>query len=132
MNSIGKTVAVTGAPFHLMFELNNIFNFDKIYGTTFEVKDYIYTGKIKKDRSIASEKRKVIKNYISKNNINLKKSFAFGDTEQDIPLLESVSNPFPLNPNKELIKKSKIKGWSYINKDLITKINNRLKKLGIN
>ena len=125
MNSLGKTIAVTGSPYHLAHGLNNLFNFNKVAGTTYELKDNVFTGKVKKDMSIAIKKKKFIKDYIKTHSFNLKKSFAFGDTEHDIPLFESVSNPIYLNPNKELkeyMSKKKIPACynvlDYINKKI--------------
>ena len=42
------------------------------------------------------------------------KFIGFGDTEQDIPILESVKVPVAINPNKELESAATEKGWKIL------------------
>jgi len=48
-------------------------------------------------------------------------TYAVGDTEGDIPMLELVDNPICFNPNKVLFDQAKRMGWSVIveRKDVI-------------
>ena len=50
-------------------------------------------------------KLKAIKELQEKYDIDLSKSFAYGDTTGDFTMFESVGNPYAINPTRELIKK---------------------------
>ena len=74
---------------------------------------------------ISAEKRKVIDGLLKEYDVDLAHSFAFGDTEQDLPLLSAVGNPVPLNPNELLRNHSEMKGWP-IPKDVVREVRERL------
>ena len=46
--------------------------------------------------------------------INLKTSFAFGDSIQDVPLLETVGNAYVRGDNRELRQLAQQRGWYVI------------------
>ena len=50
-------------------------------------------------------KLKAIKEFESKYNIDLSKSYAYGDTSGDITMFKSVGIPYAINPTKELLTK---------------------------
>jgi HAD superfamily hydrolase (TIGR01490 family) len=115
------TIAVSGAPIEVVSNLKSM-AFKKIYGTEIHIRNGIYTGKVKRNLIISEEKRKLLASLIKKYKIDLKKSFAFGDTEQDLPMLSRVGNPIPLNPNPLLRKHAVKRGW-YIPKDVMIEVN---------
>lgn len=104
------TIAVSGSPIEAVSVLKNM-GFGKIYGTEMTVREGIYTGKVKRNLIIAEEKRKLVTSIIKKYGIDMKESFAFGDTEQDLPMLRRVGNPVPLNPSPLLREYALKEGW---------------------
>ena len=52
-------------------------------------------------------KQEAIENFIKKYNIDLAKSYAYGDTNGDFSMLSLVGNPRAINPSKELITRIK-------------------------
>ena len=52
-------------------------------------------------------KQEAIENFIKKYNIDLTKSYAYGDTNGDFSMLSLVGNPRAINPSKELITRIK-------------------------
>ena len=68
---------------------------------------------------------------MKKHNINLIRSFAFGDTEQDLAFLLKVGNPIAVNPNQGLLRIAKEKGWTICQseKKIIKKIKSRLDRI---
>ena len=52
-------------------------------------------------------KQEAIENFIKKYNIDLSKSYAYGDTNGDFSMLSLVGNPRAINPSKELITRIK-------------------------
>ena len=71
------------------------------------------------------EKKELLDSIIRKYKIDLKDSFAFGDTEQDLPMLSRVGNPVPLNPTPLLCKLALERGW-HIPKNILKEVKDLL------
>lgn len=52
-------------------------------------------------------KLKAITKFCEKYNIDLQKSYAYGDTNGDFSMLSLVGNPRAINPSKELLERIK-------------------------
>ena len=48
-------------------------------------------------------KKKNIKKLVKKYNIDLNKSYSYGDTSGDISMLRLIGNPVAINPTRELV-----------------------------
>jgi len=115
-------LAISGSPTYIVSKFAKVAGFQHFFGTEYEVKKGIYTGKVTNLDS-ARDKEKVLMEFLRKKNIkaDLKKSFAVGDTESDIQVLELVGRPVAFNPNRELGDHARKKGWQVIveRKDII-------------
>jgi phosphoserine phosphatase len=49
-------------------------------------------------------KQKAIDKFVEKYNIDLKKSYAYGDTNGDLTMMKSVGHPITINPAKVFLK----------------------------
>lgn len=103
-------VAVSGSPIEVLFPLKPI-GFAKIFGTEMVIRRGTYAGKVARNLILAEEKKKVVEALTREYHVDYEHSFAFGDTEQDLPLLNAVGNPVPLNPNSALRAVAERKGW---------------------
>lgn len=86
--------------------VKEMFGLDGYLCTNFEVEGGVFTGGIL--NSLADGKHVVeslLSEYSNGNN------FAFGDSENDIGMLEKVQNPICINPTDELLKHAKEEGW---------------------
>jgi HAD superfamily hydrolase (TIGR01490 family) len=127
MKQYGMTIGISGAPIEVVSCLGEHFHFNFSYGTEVEAIKGFYSGVLKRNLVIQESKVTVMENVISENNINLKKSFGFGDTEQDISFLSKVGNPIALNPNQKLFSIAQQKKWIILHwKDDVI---NQVKKL---
>jgi HAD superfamily hydrolase (TIGR01490 family) len=111
MKNYGMIIGISGSPIEVVSYIGKIFNFDIIYGSEFEIKKGVYTGKIKQNMIIKETKEKVLKRIVKENKIDLSKSFGFGDTEEDLSILSKVGIPITLNPNSKLLKIAKQNNW---------------------
>jgi HAD superfamily hydrolase (TIGR01490 family) len=111
MKGYGITIGISGSPFEVVDHLRKILDFDIVYGTTVEIADGIYTGKIKQNMAIKETKETILEKLISENKIDLNKSFGFGDTIQDLSILSKVGNPVVLNPDQELLSIARKNNW---------------------
>jgi HAD superfamily hydrolase (TIGR01490 family) len=126
MKKYGMTIGISGSPIEVVSLVGKMFNFDLTYGSELEIKNGIYTGKMKRNMIIKEMKEVVLEKIIRQNKIDLNKSFGFGDTEQDMSILSKVKYPIALNPNKNLLKIVKSKGWMIFdsNNDIVKVLEN--------
>ncbi len=61
-----------------------------------------------------NNKSLVLKSIIEKHDLNLRGSIAVGDTSRDIDAFQMVSQPIAFNPNQELFKIAREKGWMVV------------------
>ena len=91
LKSQGYTIVfVTGSFLPLLRSLQQRLQVDDILCTTLECIDSVYTGELIGDPCIGDNKRKKVVKYALQNNIDLANSWAFGDDDSDLPMLESV------------------------------------------
>jgi len=113
---VDVTIAVSGSPIEVVEELEEL-GFDKIYGSIFENKSGIYTGRVIINLILGEEKAELVRRVAEELKVDLSKSLAFGDTDQDAPLLSLVGLPIAINPNRKLREICKSKGWRWLDKE---------------
>ena len=129
MNLQGKTVAVSGAPKEAFLPMARYLGIQETHLLEAEVTHGVYTGKTKVNMALDWEKTKVVKK-LALAGFNTSSSFAFGDSEHDIPLLSAVENPFAVSPNKALLVVAQNRNWSVVNADnIIPLVKKRLLEL---
>jgi HAD superfamily hydrolase (TIGR01490 family) len=128
MKSYGMTIGISGSPIEVVSLVGRMFNFDITYGSELEIKDEIYTGRMRQNMIIKETKEDVLEKIVKKNRIDLEKSFGFGDTEQDLAILSKVKHPVALNPNIKLLNIVKKNGWLFFNSNnnVAKELKNRL------
>jgi len=95
--------------------------FDKVYGTFYATgPSGKFTGDVE-DRDLIFNKAAVLQRAVRKEELTLVGSMAVGDTESDIPMLETVEQPIAFNPNQALYAHAKRRGWKVVveRKDVI-------------
>jgi HAD superfamily hydrolase (TIGR01490 family) len=80
-------------------------------GTKIETKDGVLTGKISGHALHGVYKRRAIKALAKERNISLKRSYAYSDSQNDLPMLTLVGNAVAVNPDKILAVHAKAAGW---------------------
>ena len=99
----GHTVAIISAA--TQYQVNPIardLNIEHVMCTFMEVKDGVFTGKIIEPACWGEGKAHAAKELAKKHKLDLKKSFFYTDSAEDLPLLEIVGNPRPMNPDTKL------------------------------
>lgn len=95
--------------------------FDKVYGFFFATgPSGNFTGEVE-DEDIIRNKSAILQRAIRKENLAFEGSIGVGDTESDIPLLESVETAIAFNPNSALYLHARRRGWKVVveRKDVI-------------
>jgi HAD superfamily hydrolase (TIGR01490 family) len=83
---------------------------DHVVATRMEVAEGKYTGKIR-FYAYAENKAKAINDLARKRGYDLANCYAYSDSVTDVTMLESVGHAFAVNPDKELRRIAKEKGW---------------------
>lgn len=98
-----KVIIISGSPSFLVEKMAKKYNVNDYKGTVYIIKDGKYNGE-KKPMWDSKSKNKAIEEYVKKYNIDLEKSFAYGDTTGDISMFKRVGNPVAINPAARLLE----------------------------
>ena len=117
-------LAISDSPKEIVQGFCEKLGFDKVYGRVHEVdKNNRFTDKIL-FLDLISDKAKILKRALKKENLTLADSIGVGDSESDIPFLKLVVRPICFNPNGKLYSKAKRAGWPVVveRKDVVYKM----------
>ena len=96
-------ITISGSPIELVKEMSIKYGFDDYIGTKYILNENnIYTGDIIPMWDSVSKKT-AIETFVSKYDIDLDQSYAYGDTSGDYTMLKSINYPTAINPTKELL-----------------------------
>lgn len=102
-------LAISGSQIELVEPFAKKYGFDGWVGQEWERGDEYFTGNIKKTHT---GKDKIIKKLLDEHNLTLKDSYAIGDSNGDVGMLELVDHPIAFNPTHELLEKALTNGWT--------------------
>ena len=106
-------ILVSGAPEIMIHHFKDFLKADIIESTLLEIKNGVYTGKIKK-LCYGSEKVRSIKSLIKSRKIDMKNSYFYSDSFSDMPMFQMVGNRIAVNPDFKLKSYAKNHGWRII------------------
>ena len=108
----GRPVYIcTAASSEIAEILATILSFDGAIGTVPEVVDGHYTGNILQPFTYREGKAEAMRTLAEREGISLADSYAYSDSESDLPMLRAVGHPVAVNPDKELSRIAKEEGW---------------------
>lgn len=100
-----KVITISGSPIELVKEMAIKHGFDDYRGAVYLIDDKdVYTGEVLPMWDSQSKKQ-AIEELVSQYDIELSKSYAYGDTAGDFSMFEIVKFPVCVNPTRELLKK---------------------------
>ena len=102
---------VTAAPQELGDVIAHELGLTGAIGTKVERKNGILTGKLVGRPIHGAEKRKAIRALAKDRNLSLKRSYAYSDSQNDLPMLTAVGHPVAVNPDKILTRYAKAADW---------------------
>jgi HAD superfamily hydrolase (TIGR01490 family) len=101
-------VSTSGA--EMVEPIGEMLGADHVIATRLEVDEGKYTGKIR-FYAYAENKAKAITDLARKRGYDLERSYAYSDSATDVPMLEAVGHAYAVNPDKELRKAARERGW---------------------
>lgn len=109
LNPTHDTYFVTAEPQFVAEEVTRINRATGYFSTIFDVEDGVFTGNVASSLAIKENKRNTLQQLLLTH--SGEQSFAFGDSDNDIGMLEGVVYPICINPNAELTRTATGKGW---------------------
>ena len=88
------------------------FGVDALIATEPEMRDGKYTGKVAGTPSFQHGKITRLETWMQEHNENLRDSWFYSDSHNDLPLLEQVSHPVAVDPDKKLRDIARLRGWT--------------------
>lgn len=114
----GRPAFIVTAASHEMAELMaHVLVFDGGIGTRSEIRDGVYTGRPDGPFTYRDGKAEAIRRVAAEQGIDLAESYAYSDSESDLPMLRAVGHPVAVNPDSELARVARAEGWRVIRFD---------------
>ncbi len=103
-------VIVSSSGSEVVEPIGEMLGADHIVATRMVVEDGRYTGGIE-FYAYGANKAQAATQLAAEHGYDLSKSYAYSDSETDVPLLEAVGHPFAVNPDKGLRRAAAERGW---------------------
>jgi HAD superfamily hydrolase (TIGR01490 family) len=92
----------------------DIFEINELIATNAEIQDHQYTGAVSGVPSYQEGKVQRLNDWLAKTGHNLKGSWFYSDSHNDLPLLQKVDHPVAVNPDSPLAEHAKLAGWQIL------------------
>jgi HAD superfamily hydrolase (TIGR01490 family) len=118
----GRRVFIVTAASHEMAELMaHVLVFDGGIGTRSEARDGVYTGRPEGPFTYREGKAQAIRERAAEEGIDLAESYAYSDSESDLPMLRVVGHPVAVNPDAALERVAREEGWRIMRFDKLAR-----------
>ena len=104
-------VLVTGSLDFIVQPIADSLDIDAVLAPQLREAGGQFTGELTTAPLIGEQKAEAIRVFAAQHEISLKDSYAYGDSQSDLPMLECVGNPVVVNPGKALRQKALDLGW---------------------
>jgi HAD superfamily hydrolase (TIGR01490 family) len=105
------TYIVTAASQELADVLARVLAMDGGIGMRSEVRDGVYTGRPAGPFTYREGKAQAIRELAARGGVDLAESYAYSDSESDLPMMRAVGHPVAVNPDRELERVAREEGW---------------------
>lgn len=118
---------VTAASQEMADLLARVLAFDGGLGSRSEIAAGRYTGRAAGPFNYREGKAVSMRELAQREGIDLSASYAYSDSESDLPMLRAVGHPIAVNPDRELARVAAQEGWEVVHLD---RLGRRLKVAG--
>jgi HAD superfamily hydrolase (TIGR01490 family) len=116
-----RVYIVTAASQEIAQLLATVLVFDGGIGARSEVHDGVYTGKPDGPFTYRDGKAEAIREVAAREGLDLSESWAYSDSESDLPMLRAVGHPVAVNPDAELARVAREEGWEIMRFDRLAR-----------
>jgi HAD superfamily hydrolase (TIGR01490 family) len=118
---------VTAASQDTASMIAHVLGFDGGLGTPLEEADGVYTGRLAGPMAYRDGKPQAMQALAESEGIDLGESYAYSDSESDLPMLRAVGHPVAVNPDGALARVARQEGWDVLR---FERLGGRLKMVG--
>jgi putative phosphoserine phosphatase/1-acylglycerol-3-phosphate O-acyltransferase len=109
---MGHTIAVvTSATRYQAGPVSRDLGIEHVLCTCLEVENGIFTGKVVLPTCYGQGKADISRRLAEQHDLDLSESYFYTDSHEDLPLLDIVGKPRPLNPNRKLAQIARERSW---------------------
>jgi HAD superfamily hydrolase (TIGR01490 family) len=108
---------VTAASQELADTMASVFVFHGGIGMRSEVREGFYTGRPAGPFTYREGKAEAIREVAEREGYDLSESWAYSDSESDLPMLRAVGHPVAVNPDSHLLATAREEGWQVMTFD---------------
>jgi HAD superfamily hydrolase (TIGR01490 family) len=108
---------VTAASQEIAELLARVLVFDGGIGARSEILDGVYTGRPEGPFTYREGKAEAIRQVAVEHGYDLAESWAYSDSESDLPMLRAVGHPVAVNPDAALARVAREEGWEVMHFD---------------
>jgi len=124
----GRPVYIVTAASQEMAEMMaHVLGFDGAIGARSEIVDGVYTGRAGGPFTYREGKAAAVRQLAQAEDYDLSCSYAYSDSESDLPMLRAVGHPVAVNPDPELLRVARAERWEIMRFD---QLGRRLKAAG--
>lgn len=105
---------VTAASQEMAAMMAHVLSFDGAIGARSEIVDGVYTGRAGGPFTYREGKASEIRRMAAEEGYDLAVSYAYSDSESDLPMLRAVGHPVAVNPDAALGRVARQEGWEVI------------------
>jgi HAD superfamily hydrolase (TIGR01490 family) len=117
-----RAYIVTAASQELAQILAQVMTFDGAIGSDLsEVVDGVYTGQPTGLFVYRAQKAQAIEELAEREGIDLSASYAYSDSESDLPMLRAVGHPVAVNPDSALARIARQENWQILRFDRLSR-----------
>ncbi|MGH0033674.1 MAG: HAD-IB family hydrolase [Myxococcota bacterium] len=108
----GHTIAIISSATRYQAEpLARDLGIEHVLCTELVVEDGVFTGEVVRPTCYGEGKAEAGRKLAARFGLDLEQSYFYTDSHEDLPLLEIVGRPRPLNPNRQLAQIAKERQW---------------------
>ncbi len=116
----GRRVYICTAASHDLAQLIAwVLRFDGAVGARYESRDGLYTGRPEGPFTYREGKAQAIRELAAADGVALASSWAYSDSESDLPMLRAVGHPVAVNPDAALTRIAREEGWEVMRFDTL-------------
>jgi HAD superfamily hydrolase (TIGR01490 family) len=112
-----RVYIVTAASQEMAELMAHVLVFDGGLGSRLEVRDGRYTGAAAGPFNYREGKVLALRELAAREGLDLAASFAYSDSESDLPMLRAVGHPVVVNPDADLARCAALEGWEVLRLD---------------
>lgn len=104
-------IAISASHQQLVERFSRLHNIDIAIGKNHVIKDGKLTGEAE---IVHGQKAKILDRIVKDNDLSWEDSYAVGDSDGDITMLEKVTNPIAFNPSEQLLAVAMERDWKIV------------------